>query len=262
MTAQDQTFGDKNVFLSVIASFPFLFSFFLIFFLRFICFLPFSCGQTVEGGKHERWGIYNEWLSVCPPKKIDETKTSDGSKCGRMMIFACGVVQTVCLNAQEKDPVQFGNFSASVYSMFQVCTGDGWSTDIVRPLFREDGHVDPLAVCFFVSYILLAGYFLLNIIVAVLLDEFVRSVESERSQMAAAKAIEQAKGTQQSQGALDPLLSLLFRYDTSADLRQKINGLYEFLQPEGGDSLTFPQFVSRIGDLIDLPRMHIAREDW
>lgn len=34
--------------------------------------------------------------------------------------------------------------------------------------------MDPVVVAFFVSYILLAGYFLLNIIVAVLLDEFVR----------------------------------------------------------------------------------------
>ena len=39
---------------------------------------------------------------------------------------------------KDADPVQFGNFSASVYSMFQVCTGDGWSTDIVRPLFRYE----------------------------------------------------------------------------------------------------------------------------
>ena len=158
--------------------------------------------------------------------------------------------------------MQFGNFSASVYSMFQVCTGDGWSTDIVRPLFREDGHVDPLVVGFFVSYILLAGYFLLNIIVAVLLDEFVRSVESERSEIAKALAIEKAKGTQQYQGALDPVLTLLFRYDTSVDLTEKINGLYEFLDWEGTESLTYFKFVTRIGSLISLPRMHIAREDW
>lgn len=158
--------------------------------------------------------------------------------------------------------MQFRNFSASVFSMFQVCTGDGWSTDIVRPLFREDGHVDPLVVAFFVSYILLAGYFLLNIIVAVLLDEFVRSVEAERAQSAAAQAIEKAKGTQQCRGALDPILTLLFRYDTSEDLFEKVNGLYDFLDWEQKEELTYIKFMSRIGALISLPRMHISREDW
>jgi hypothetical protein len=146
--------------------------------------------------------------------------------------------------------------------MFQVCTGDGWSTDIVRPLFREDGHVDAIPACFFVSYILLAGYFLLNIVIAVLLDEFVRSVESERAEEAAAFAMEQTKGTQQMQGALDPLLALIFRYDTSADLREKINALYDSLDPDCSNSLTFPDFVARVGKTINLPRMHISREDW
>jgi len=39
-------------------------------------------------------------------------------------------------------------------------------------------------VVFFVSYIIVAGYFLLNIVVAVLLDEFVNSVNEEREAMA------------------------------------------------------------------------------
>jgi hypothetical protein len=37
--------------------------------------------------------------------------------------------------------------------------------------------VEWLAVIFFVSYIIISGYFLLNIVVAVLLDEFVRAHE-------------------------------------------------------------------------------------
>lgn len=68
--------------------------------------------------------------------------------------------------------VRFRTFRVREYHPIDIVepsalTGDGWSTDIVRPLFREDGHVDPVVVAFFVSYILLAGYFLLNIIVAV-----------------------------------------------------------------------------------------------
>ena len=95
-----------------------------------------------------------------------------------------------------------------------------------------------------------------------LLDEFVRSVDSERSAAASALAVEKAKGTQRCQGSLDPLLMLLFRYDTSKDLTEKIHGVFDFLDWEKEEALTYSQFVSRIGLLVCLPRMHISRDDW
>lgn len=95
-----------------------------------------------------------------------------------------------------------------------------------------------------------------------LLDEFVRSVDSERSATAFASAVEKAKGTQRCQGSLDPLLMLLFRYDTSKDLTEKIHGVFDFLDWERDEMLTYLQFVSRIGLLVCLPRMHISRDDW
>jgi hypothetical protein len=54
----------------------------------------------------------------------------------------------------EQDPVKFGRLSQSMFTMFQCCTGDGWSSDVARPLFHEDGTVAPLPALFFVSYML------------------------------------------------------------------------------------------------------------
>ena len=135
----------------------------------------------------------------------------------------------------------------------------------MRPLFegrREDGHVDATAAIFFVSYIMLAGYFLLNIIVAVLLDEFVRSVESERSESAEQEAAQQSMGKQHLIGALDPLIQLLFRYDTSKDLSDRIDYLFDFFDVDGTKELTYPLFIARLHAMASLPRMHVSRDDW
>jgi hypothetical protein len=40
--------------------------------------------------------------------------------------------------------------------MFQVCTGDGWASDVTRSLFYEDGEVSPVPAIFFVSYMLVS----------------------------------------------------------------------------------------------------------
>ena len=58
----------------------------------------------------------------------------------------------------------------------QVCTGDGWATDITRELFDENGMTKPVPVVFFVSYMLVASLVLINIIIAVLLDEFLTTM--------------------------------------------------------------------------------------
>jgi hypothetical protein len=49
-----------------------------------------------------------------------------------------------------------------VCTLAQVVTGDSWASAVARPLFntysgRQDGKVDYLVVCFFVSYVIAAG---------------------------------------------------------------------------------------------------------
>ena len=60
--------------------------------------------------------------------------------------------------------------------MFQVLSGDGWASDVARPLFTKkeaQGVVsyatDSTVAFFFVSYILINSVMLLNVVVAVLL---------------------------------------------------------------------------------------------
>ena len=60
--------------------------------------------------------------------------------------------------------------------MFQVLSGDGWASDVARPLFtRKEAHgivsyaTDSTVAFFFVSYIMINSVMMLNVVVAVLL---------------------------------------------------------------------------------------------
>jgi len=71
----------------------------------------------------------------------------------------------------------FGSFSKSLYSFFQVLTVESWSEAIARPVLWW--HTDPWlsvgSAVFFVSFVLVTGFVLTNVVVAVLLDKMVDS---------------------------------------------------------------------------------------
>lgn len=60
----------------------------------------------------------------------------------------------------------FGNWSSSMFTLFQILTGDGW-TDIVRPLFYADPASTPMnppsVGFFFVSYIIIVSMILVQV---------------------------------------------------------------------------------------------------
>merc|ERR1719152_19430 len=65
--------------------------------------------------------------------------------------------------------VYFGNFMKSLYSLFQVLTGDSWSEAIGRPLLGMHWY----STIYFVSFILVNAVVLINVVVAVLLEKMV-----------------------------------------------------------------------------------------
>ena len=71
----------------------------------------------------------------------------------------------------------FGNFLKSLYTLFQVLTGDSWSEAIGRPLMAYT----PTSGIYFVSFILLTPIILINVVVAVLLEKMVSEEEEEES---------------------------------------------------------------------------------
>ena len=71
--------------------------------------------------------------------------------------------------------IYFGNFMRSLYTLFQVLTGDSWSEAIGRPLME----LEPWSAAYFISFILVNAVVLINVVVAVLLEKMVDEPDPE-----------------------------------------------------------------------------------
>lgn len=79
-------------------------------------------------------------------------------------------------------PEWFGSIGASMYTLFQIMTLESWSMGIVRPILVEF----PYAWLFFVPFIMMATFTMLNLFIAVI-------VEAMQSQSQAAQARQMAE---------------------------------------------------------------------
>ncbi len=66
----------------------------------------------------------------------------------------------------EAFPQWFGTLGESFYSLFQIMTLESWSMGIVRPVME----VYPLAWVFFVPFIFLSTFIIVNLIIAIVVD--------------------------------------------------------------------------------------------
>jgi len=66
----------------------------------------------------------------------------------------------------EKFPEWFGTLGESFYTLFQIMTLESWSMGIVRPVME----VYPLAWIFFVPFIFMATFIIVNLIIAIVVD--------------------------------------------------------------------------------------------
>jgi voltage-gated sodium channel len=70
-------------------------------------------------------------------------------------------------------PEWFGTIGASAYSLFQVMTLESWSMSIVRPVME----VYPLAWAFFIPFILITTFTVLNLFIGIVVDAMQRQHE-------------------------------------------------------------------------------------
>ena len=63
-------------------------------------------------------------------------------------------------------PEWFGTLGESFYTLFQIMTLESWSMGIVRPIME----VHPMAWTFFVPFIFVVTFIMVNLIVAVVVD--------------------------------------------------------------------------------------------
>lgn len=72
-------------------------------------------------------------------------------------------------------PQWFGSLGESAYSLFQIMTLESWSMGIVRPVMEVHGW----AWIFFVPFILLTSFTVLNLFIGIIVDAMQRQHEAE-----------------------------------------------------------------------------------
>ncbi|CAE6929279.1 Cacna1i [Symbiodinium natans] len=83
----------------------------------------------------------------------------------------------------------FGNFHRSLYTMFQVLTGESWSEVVTRPMLHTTDFTQAAGTSlFFVSFYLVNGVVLINVVIAVLLEKMVDDEKHEPSEEPEASA--------------------------------------------------------------------------
>jgi len=83
----------------------------------------------------------------------------------------------------------YGTFTTSLYTMFQILTGESWSEGCVWPLLDYYSVVDPayrkFVMIFFVSFVVITNFILLNVVVTVLIDGMNQAVDEPKPEGAA-----------------------------------------------------------------------------
>lgn len=82
-------------------------------------------------------------------------------------------------------PILFGHFGKAMLTVFQVMTFDSWVSEITRPICLY--YNDPIAPLYFISYVFVTGIIMMNVVVAILLDQFMKASE----EIAASKQAEE-----------------------------------------------------------------------
>ena len=83
----------------------------------------------------------------------------------------------------EQFPSWFGTIGLSLYTLFQVMTLESWSMGISRPVMEQF----PYAWLFFVPFILIATFTILNLFIAIIVNAMQTFTEQDHAQEAATR---------------------------------------------------------------------------
>jgi len=97
-----------------------------------------------------------------------------------LLYYVFAVMATGLFGADH--PAWFGTISKSMYTLFQIMTLESWSMGIVRPVMATH----PYAWLFFIPFILIATFTMLNLFIAIIVNTMQTMHESTHKQEQAA----------------------------------------------------------------------------
>jgi voltage-gated sodium channel len=103
-----------------------------------------------------------------------------------LVIFVAGVMATKLFSAIA--PVYFGDLGTTFFTLFQIMTGEAWP-DVAREVMAQA----PLAWIFFVVYILVSSFAVLNLFIAVMVSGMEDTVTADLAEAEERNAVAQAR---------------------------------------------------------------------
>lgn len=99
-----------------------------------------------------------------------------GSVAGLLMLlfYIAGVISTMLFG--ESFPDWFGTLGKSMFSLFQIMTLESWSMGIVRPIME----VYPYAWAFFIPFIAVTTFTVLNLFIGIVVDAMATVKENDQ----------------------------------------------------------------------------------
>ena len=92
-----------------------------------------------------------------------------------LMFYVSGVMATKLFG--EDMPERFGTLGASVFTLFQLMTLEGWVEDIVKPAMENH----PWALLFFIPFIVISTFVVLNLFLGVIVESIQTLRETRES---------------------------------------------------------------------------------
>lgn len=85
-----------------------------------------------------------------------------------IIYYVCAVVATKLFSGHPVAEIaeKFESIAASMYTLFQVMTLEGWSQEVVRPVM----DVYPYAWVFFIPFIIITSFAVLNLFIGIIVD--------------------------------------------------------------------------------------------
>ena len=168
------------------------------------------------------------------------------------------------------DPEEFGRFFDSLFSLFQIATGDSWASNITRKLaddaVRSGMYSSAFVKIFFTTYMLIVGMVLCNIVVAVLLDSFLSAMlDSKREKALVELKAMQVKGVAAAlcqDGPLDALVKGFLTVSREDDLRSRIRQVYSRLDADHSNGLTLDEINVGLKQFDSFNAGNLSREEW
>jgi voltage-gated sodium channel len=105
-----------------------------------------------------------------------------------LLMYIYGMVGWILFH--EEDPEQWGNIGQSLLSLFQILTLEDW------PQYLERGQaIHSASWIFFVSYVLIASFLVINILIAIIINSMEEVHDAERQEERRRRGEELAAGT-------------------------------------------------------------------